>query len=84
MANYIVKDVRAVIEDLDDDTPLFGFIIGPKDIDTPTPAHWERIVEKADNASMSGSHTMWDAMWDIINDAKSEVWPDWDGEEDEL
>lgn len=83
---YTVKDVKSIIENLDDDTPLFGFILGPKDgievpesEDTyrePTAEEWANIVTKADELALRGSMSIWDAIWETINDARSEVYPD--------
>lgn len=82
---YTVKDVKAIIEDLDDDTPLFGFILGPNDVDVFTPRgegapnkdEWAKLVERADQlAGGDRGHTVWDGMWDIMNDAKGELFPE--------
>jgi len=90
---YTVKDVRAIIENLDDDTPLFGFILGPNDVEiyttgedvgkpeqkgyyNPSAEEWAKVVDKADSLAIRGSHSVWDLIWDIINDAKSELFPE--------
>lgn len=45
---YTVKDVKAIIENLDDDTPLFGFILGPNDVEIYTKFGQERTVAECD------------------------------------
>ena len=91
MSNYTVGDVRRQLEGLDDSTPLFGFVISPDMIDleyanvtiTPDSEDWEEIVTRAENLANWGSHSVWDTLWSLMNDAISEFLPEPGDEEDE-
>ena len=78
MANYTVGDVREALKRYEDDTPVFGFVIAPDMVesgfDTAGQAEeWKKIVEKAEEYGKWGSHSVWDQLWDLINEAVDEV-----------
>jgi len=100
---YTVKDVKSIIENLSNDTPIFGFILGPNDVEIytqygdrtpfsddsqnkdymmPNAEEWASVVNKAEDLAIGGGGmTIWDGMWECMNDAKAELFPE-DGEDD--
>jgi len=89
---YTVKDVKSIIENLNDDTPLFGFILGPKDQEVEpegeesreaTWEEWAKIVDYAENLASGGNGmTWWDGQWDMLNEAIGAVINPEGGEDD--
>ena len=89
MANYTVGDVKRAIEGLDDSQAVFGFVMTINSVDAEdkngvrplTSDEWEATVMRAEQMTVSGSHSIWDSQWEIINDAKTEICPDeWEEE----
>ena len=88
MARYTVRDVRECIEGLDNETPLFGFVISPLDIevwgknradgtdDDDTEGYRVPTPEEwariVENAEGYSVKEPWNTIWELINDAIGE------------
>ena len=94
MSYFTVKHIRALLEGLPDDEPVYGSLMfrteQPVDdrdesgdiVREPTPEEWVAIVDKAESLS-ENQYGPWAMMWECLNNAKNEVCPEPEDEDEE-